>query len=237
MPKCILALLLGSPIDLPNNLFSNLGEIDRSGSAFALGVLQILGDVNLGSKQSGLDQEVSLESGMHDSHGGGVARQPDETKSRINGSIREVDVKRGVPGERVDGEFPTRKVFGGSEEGDVTMDGAVRGLDEELGETSQLILVVTGRFLFGIIRKGDVDGDGRVPGLEDQELGSGEVSNDDIVLGPNVTAINAQSLWTLTVSQLCRKTIWGNFRTSALIGKNRVAASKSLILRSASAKR
>jgi len=201
--KRVLTLLLGTPIDLPNNLPSNLGDIYRTSPALALGIFHILSDVNLGPEKSGLDQEVSLESGVHDGHSGGVARQPNEAKGRIHRGIRETDVERGVAGEGVDGEFAAREVFGVGEEGDVTVYGAVRGFDEELGETSKLISIIARQILGGVIRKGDVDGDGRVPGLENQEFSGGEVSNDDVVLGPEVTTVNAQSLWIRTMSQPC----------------------------------
>ena len=166
MSKRILALLLGPPIDLSNNLPSDLGDIYRTSPALALGILHILGDVDLGPEKSGLDQEVTLESGVHDSHSGGVARQADETKDRINRGIREVDVEGGVAGEGVDREFATRVVFGGRDEGDVTVDRAVRSFDEDLGEISKFIHFVIGLFLLGIVCEGNVDGDGSVPGLE-----------------------------------------------------------------------
>jgi len=88
---------------------------------------------------------------MHESHSGGVGRQPNEAKGRIDGGIREADVKRGIVGEGIDGEFATRKVFGGSEEGDVTVDRAVGGLDEELGEISKFIPFITRLFLLRVI--------------------------------------------------------------------------------------
>jgi len=82
------------------------------------------------------------------------------------------------------------------------VDRAVRGLDEELGGTSKPILFFIRRFLAGVISKGDVDGDWRVPGLENQEFGGGEVSDDGIEPGLEVTTVNAQSLWIRIVSQL-----------------------------------
>ena len=211
MSERILALLLRTPVYLSNNLPSNFGDIDRTSPALALGILQALGDVDLGSEKSGLDQEVSLESGVHDSRSGGVGRQPNETKGRIDGGIREPDVERGIAGEGIDREFATRKVFSGGEEGDVTMDRAVRGLDEDLGEISKFIPFVTGLFLLGVVRKGDVDGDGSVPGFENQELSGGEVSNDGIILGSEMTTINAQSLRILMVSQICHVITRMNF--------------------------
>lgn len=83
------------------------------------------------------------------------------------------------------------------------MDRTVRGFDEELGEISKFIPFVTGLFLLRIVCEGNVDSDGRIPGLENQEFGGGEVSNDDIILGPKVATINAQSLRILTLSQIC----------------------------------
>ena len=236
MSKRVLAVLFGTPINLSNNLPSNLGDIYSTSPALTLGIFHILGDVNLGSEECGLDQEVSLESWVHDGHSGGVGGQPNETKGGINRGVRETDVERRVAGEGVDGEFSTREVFCGSEEGDITVDGTVRGFDEELGKISELISFVTRHFLAGVIREGDVDGDGRVPGFEDQEFGSGEVSNDDIILGPKVTTINAQSLWIRMVSQHVIRS-WGEYQTSALIGRNKVATPKSLNRRSASSNR
>ena len=183
----ILALLFGTPEDLSNNLLSNLGGIDRTSPAFALGVLHILGDVKLGAEKARLDQEVSLESRVHDSNSGGVARRPTEAKGRVNRGIREVNVERGVAGEGVDEEYATGTLLSGSEERDVTVDRAVRGLDKELGEISKF-----GRCR--VICESDVDGDGRVPGLEHQKLTGGEVSNDNVILGPKLTTVNAQSL-------------------------------------------
>ena len=191
-------VLLRTPEDLSSNLVSNLGDVDRTSPAFALGILHILGDVNLGAEKIRLDQEVSLESWVHDSDSGGVARQPNETKGRINGGIREVNVERGVAGESVDGEFATSMVLTGSEEGDVAVDKAVRGLDEELGEISELIPVVVGLSRF--VCESDVGSDGRVFGLEHQKLSGGEISKDAVVLGSKLTAINAQSLWILRIS-------------------------------------
>ena len=197
MSERLLTLLFGTPINLSNNLSSNLGGVDRTGSALTLGVLQTFGDVKLGSEKSGLDQEIALVSGVQDSQSGGVARQPDETEDGVNWGIRKFNVERGVAGESVDGEFATRKVFSGRKEGDVAVDRAVRGFDEELGE---IIPFIAGSFLPGFIYEGDVDGDGRIPGLENQEFSGGEVSNDDIILGPKVTTVNAQSLRILVVS-------------------------------------
>ena len=98
---------------------------------------------------------------MHDSKSGGVGGQPNEAKGRIYRGIREADAEWGVTGESVDGEFTTSKVLSGSEEGDIAVNRAVRGLDEELGE-----LMVPGTFLFGVVRESDVDGDRRVLSLE-----------------------------------------------------------------------
>ena len=109
MPKSVLALLLRTPVNLANNLLSDLGDADRTSSALALGVLDILVDVNLRSEQGGLDQEVTLESRVQECHSGCVGRKPDETKDRINRGVRKVDVERGVAGESVDGEFTTLK--------------------------------------------------------------------------------------------------------------------------------
>jgi hypothetical protein len=188
----ILAILFRTPEDLSSNLLSSLGGVDRTSPIFALGILHILSDVKLGAEKSRLDQEVSLESRVHYSNSGGFARQPNETKGRINRGIREANVERGVAGESVDGEFSTSMVLSGSEEGNVTEDRAVRGFDEELGEISKLILFVVG--LSRVVCESDVGSDGRVPGLEHQKLSGGEVSNDDVILGPKLTTVNAQSL-------------------------------------------
>ena len=188
----ILALLLRTPEDLPNNLSSNLGGVDRTSSPFALGVLHILGDVKLGAEKSGLDQEISLERWVHHSNSRGVARRPNKAKGRIDRGIREVNVERGVAGESVDGEFSTSMLLVGREEGDVTVDRTVRSLDEELGEISKFIPFVVG--LSGVVCESDVGSDGRVPGLEHQKLSGGEVSNDGVILGPKLTTVNAQSL-------------------------------------------
>jgi len=107
-------LTLGTPIDLSSNLLSSLGEIHRTSPALALWILHILVDVDLGPEKSRLDQEVSLESGVHDGHGWGIGRQPSEMKGRIHRGISETNVERGVSGEGVDGEFATRVVFGSS---------------------------------------------------------------------------------------------------------------------------
>lgn len=138
---------------------------------------------------------------MHGGYSGGVARQPNEMKGRVHRGIRETNVEGGVASEGVDGEFATREVFGVSEEGDVTDCGAVRSFDEELGEGSRLVLFVARKVLGGVILEGDVDGDGRVPGLENQKFSGGEVSDDGVILGPDVTTVNAQSLWVRMVSQ------------------------------------
>lgn len=183
----ILALLLGTPEDLSNDLLSNLGGIDRTSPAFALGVLHILGDVKLGAEKARLDQEVSLESWVHDSNSGGVARRSTESKGRVNRGIREVNVERGIAGEGVDEEYATGTLFSGSEERDVTVDRAVRSLDKELGEIRNF-----GRC--GVICESDVDGDGRVLGLEHQEFTGGEVSDNNVILGSKLATVNAQSL-------------------------------------------
>jgi len=188
----ILALIFGTPINLSNNLPSNLGDIYRTSPVLALGILHILGDVNLGPEKSGLDQEVSLESGVHDGHSGGVARQPKETKGGIHRGICETDVERGVARECVYQEFAAGVVFGVREEGDVSVNGTVRSFDEELGESSKIILFVfvTRKVLDGVILEGDVDGDGRVPSLENQEFSGGEISDDGVILSPDVTTVN-----------------------------------------------
>jgi len=232
--KCVL-VLLRTPVNLPNNLLSNLGGINCARPTLALGVLHILGDVNLRSKKSGLDQEVSLEGGVHDSHGRGVTRQPNEMKGRINRGICEANTKWGVAGESFNGEFATGKVFSGSKEGDVAVDRAVRGFDEELGDI--IIPFVIGRFLLRVIGEGYVDDNGRVAGLENQQFGGSEVSNDGVVLGPELTTVDTQSLQTLEVSQPSHVMTGKKTRTCALMGRNKVAASNSLILRSASSKR
>ena len=187
MSKRILALLLGTPEDLSNDLLSNLGEVDRTSPAFALGVLYILGDVKLGAEKARLDQEVSLESWVHDSNSGGIACQPTEAKGRVNRGIREANVERGVAGEGVDEECATSTLLSGSEERDITVDRAVRSLDEELGGISKF-----GRC--GVICESDVDSDGRVLGLEHQKLTGGEISNDNVILGPKLAAVNTQGL-------------------------------------------
>ena len=132
-----------------------------------------------------------MVSGVQGSQSGSVGRQPDETKDRINRGVREANVERGVASESVDGEFATRMVFGSSDKGNVTVDRAVRGFDQELGE---IIPFVAGCLLSGVICESDVDGNRRVLGLENQELSGGEVSDDDVVLGLKVATINIQSL-------------------------------------------
>lgn len=190
MSKRIL-ILFGTPIDLSSNLPSNLGDIDRTGPTLARGITYILIDVNLGPKETGLDQEVTLVSRVQGSQSGRVSRRPNEAKGRINRGIRKVNVERGVSGDSVDGEFATRMVFSGRDEGDVGVEGAIRGLDEELGEFNAF---VTKHLLFGVIHKGDVDRDGRVLGVENQEFGGSEISNDDVIAGPEVTTVDAESL-------------------------------------------
>ena len=191
MSERILALLR-TPEDLSNNLPSSLGEIDRTSPAFALGVFQTLGDVKPGAEKTRLDQEVSLESWVQESNGGGVTRQPNEAKGRINGGIRKLNMERGVACESVDGEFAASMILGGSEEGDVTKDRAVRGFDEELGEISEFILFVIG--LSRVVCESDVGSDGSVLGIEHQKLSGSEVTNDSVILGPKLTTVNTQSL-------------------------------------------
>ena len=193
MAKRILTLLLRTPEDLSNNLVSNLGGFDCTSPVFALGILQTLSDVNLGPEKGRLDQKVPLESGVHDSQGGGVGRQPNEAKGRINRGIREADMERRVVGEGVDEEFTAGVILGGGEEGYVAVNRAVRGFDEKLGEISKLILVA-GTLLFGIVCESNIDSNGRIPGLEHQELSSSKISDDWAILGPEMTAVNAQSL-------------------------------------------
>lgn len=190
MSKRIL-ILFGTPIDLSSNLPSNLGDIDRTGPTLTRGIIYILIDVNLGPKETGLDQEVTLVSRVQGSQSGRVSGRPNKAKGRINRGIRKVDVERGVSGDSVDGEFATRMVFSGRDEGDVRVERAIRGLDEELGEFNPF---VTKHLLFGVIYKGDVDCDGRVLGVENQEFGGGEISNYDVILGPKVTTVNTESL-------------------------------------------
>lgn len=192
MSERILAILLRTPVNLSNNLISNLGGVDRTSPVLALGILQTLGDVNLGAEKSGLDQEVSLEGWVHDSNSGGIGRRPNELKGRINGRIREANMERGVASESVDGEFATSVVLGGGEEGDVTVDRAVRGFNKNLGEIGKRRVVVTG--LLRVVCESNVDSDRRVRGLEHQELSGGEVSNDGVVFGLQLATVNAQSL-------------------------------------------
>lgn len=192
MSERVLAVLLRTPEDLSKNLPSDLGDIDRASPALAFRVLYVWVDINFGAKKARFDQEVSLVSRVQVSKSGSVASYSDETKDGINGSIRKVNVERGVVGESVDGELATSMVLGVSDEREVTIDRTVRGFDEDAGYLSRVIVIVNG--LSGVVEESDVGSDGRVTGLENQKLGGGEVSNDGAVLSPKLTTIDGQSL-------------------------------------------
>ena len=121
-----------------------------------------------------------------------VASYSKETKDGVNGSVREVNVERGVAGESVDRELATCMVLGGSDERDVTIDRTVRGFDEDAGDFSRVTVIVNG--LSRVVKESDVRSDWRIPGLKNQELGGGEVSNDGTILSPELTTIDVQSL-------------------------------------------
>lgn len=193
MPKHVLASLLRTPVNLSNDLPSSIGDIDRSSPALALGILHVLFNLDLWPEEGRLDQEVALVSRVEENQGGGVARKPVEMKGGVDGGLRKADMERSIAGESVDQEFTPRMVFSGGEEREVGVNWAVGSSDEKLGEIGKLISFVVG-VLFRIVREGDVDGDGRVSGLEYQELGSGEVADDDVVVGPDFTTLNAQTL-------------------------------------------
>lgn len=131
---------------------------------------------------------------MHDNHGGGVPRQPNESKGRIDGGGREANVERRVVGKGVDEEFTTSLVLSGGEKRDVAVNKGIRGFDEELGEISKLIHIVAGMFLFGVVHKSNISSDRRVAGLEHQKFGSGEITDDRAILGLDLATLNAQSL-------------------------------------------
>jgi hypothetical protein len=203
--KCILALFFRTPEDLSGDLPSTLGDIDRASPVLARWIDYILFDLNLGSEERRLDQEVALVGRVHDSNSGEETRKPGETEDGINRGICKANVERGVGSDGMDQEFPTGMVLCVSDEGKVTANGTVRGFDEELGGIGVLIFLAV-KFLFRGVRKGNVDNDGRVLGLEYQKLCGGVVSDNHIIFGLDRTAVDVKSLWYSIMSYLSNVT-------------------------------
>ena len=185
----ILAFLFRTPVDLSDGLPADFGDVDGASPTLTLGILQALSNLNLGREYGGLDQEFALVGRVQEGHGRGIACKPIENQGGIHRGIRKADVEGGIAGEGVDQEFTTGVIFSGRDEIDVAVNWAVRSSDEKFGETGMFIPIFV-KILSRVVREGDVDGDGGVPGLEYQELSGGEVSDDDVFIGRDFSALD-----------------------------------------------